>query len=354
MILIRRYLWNAVLLPSLAVLAVLLALDGLFSFIDQLGRLRADYQVMQAMQYVVTTMPRTAHEFLPMAVLLGTLLGLGVLANSGELTIIRGSGTSPRRISWLVMRPAVVLLLIGMAVGEYVVPWSERIAQSNRAIAERGEDITYRSRSGFWHREGNEFIHINAVQSNGVLHGVTRYRFHENRTLAETQFIGRAIYQDESWFTEDIFGTTLLEERTVPYRQDTGVWESELTPELLSIIVLSPENLALTKIWGYAHYLQRQGLEAGEYLLSFWQKLFMPFATLGMVLIAISFIFGPLREVSMGLRLTTGIIAGMVFHYGQQFIGHVSLIFQMPPLLAAAVPAAVCLTVGIWLLGRIR
>lgn len=351
--LVRRYLWNAVMLPSLAVLGILLALDGLFGFIDELGSLRADYQVMQALQYVVTTMPGTAHEFLPMAVLLGTLLGLGVLASSGELTIVRGAGLSPRRISWLVIRPAILLLMIGMLVGEYVVPWTERVAESRRAIAERGEDITFRSRSGFWHREGSEFIHISAVQSN-VLHGVTRYRFDDDRALAETQFIRRGEYRDGRWHTQDVVGTRLYDERTEPYARDEDVWESELTPDLLSIIVLDPDSLALVKIWEYASYLRRQGLEAGEYLLSFWQKLLMPFATLGMILIAVSFIFGPLREVSMGLRLTTGIIAGMVFHYGQQFIGHVSLIFNMPPLLAALVPTAVCLFTGIWLLGRIR
>ncbi len=352
---IRRYLWTAVLAPSLAVLGVLLALDVLFSYISELESLSGDYQALQALQFVVTTIPRRAHEFLPLAVLLGTLLGLGILASSGELTAIRAAGVSIMRLSWMVLRPAIVLLALGMLLGEYVVPDAERMAQTNRALAEGGDEIL-RSREGYWHREGNEFIHINAVETGGVLHGITRYRFDEDRALVDTRFSRRAIYQPEErhWFVQETRGSALRDDRVETYRLTSDIWETELTPEMLAIVVLDPDRLALSSLWEYAVYLERQGLEAGEYLLAFWQKLLMPVATLGMVLIAISFIFGPLREVSMGLRLTSGIMAGMLFHYGQQFSGHVSLVFQISPLLAALAPALFCVLLGVWLLLRVR
>ena len=352
MIRLRRYLWWAVLLPSLAVLGTILALDLLFTFVAELDNLRGDYGVLQALQYIFTTTPRRVHSFLPMAVLLGTLIGLGVLANNGELTVMRAAGVSPLHITGLALRPALLLLVCDLLLGEYVVPYSEQVAQSNRALAVgRGEEM--RGRHGYWHREGNEFIHIQAAQPNGVLHGVTRYHFDGNE-LVDMQFIERAIYQGGHWFVEGVHGSALSEEAVRPYQSESGVWESALTPELLSVLILSPDNLALSRLYSYAAYLSEQGLQPAEYLLAFWQKVLMPIATFGMVLVASAVMFGPLRQVTRGLRLTLGIMAGMLFHYGQQIFGHISLVFGISPLVAASLPPGLCLLAGVILLWRMR
>jgi lipopolysaccharide export system permease protein len=352
---LRQYLWRAVVLPSLGVIGVLVSLDCLFSFIRELEFLRGNYQALEALQFVATTSPRRFYEFLPMGILLGTLLGLGLLANSGELTVIRAAGVSTGRISWMVLRPALLLLVLGMLTGEYLAPYTEQVAQSNRSIAEGGGEAL-RSKYGYWHREGNEFIHINAVQPNGVLYGVTRYQFDDAHRLRESQYIERALYQDEAgyWFLENVKGSRLGDERVDTYRKANDIWRTRLTPALLSIVILEPKYLAPSKLLEYARYRERQGLKASEYMLSFWQKVLRPVATIGMVLIAISFIFGPLREVSMGLRMTAGIVAGLVFHYGQQFFGHLSLVFDTWPLIAASVPPLICMLLGVVLLSRVR
>lgn len=351
MLRLRRYLWRAAMVPTLGLLVILVALNMLFGFIYELEWLRDDYQAWQAFLFVLTTSPRTVVDFMPMAILLGTLLGLGLLANSNELTVIRAAGVSTFRISWLVMRPALLLLAANLVIGEYVAPYTEQIAQSNRALAESGGEAL-RSKYGYWHREGNEFIHINSVQPNGVLYGVTRYRFDAAERLTESLFVERAIYQGDYWSMQGIRGSRVESGEVEAYRRDSGIWYTSLTPQLLSIVILKPEHLALTKLAEYASYLSDQGLEAGEYLLAFWQKIMQPLATLGMVLIAVSFVFGPLREVTMGLRMTAGIAAGLLFHYGQQFFGHMSLVFDTSPIWAAALPAGACVAVALLLLVR--
>lgn len=351
--LLRRYIWWSVLAPALGVIGVLIALDGLFSYIAELEGLRANYQAWQAFEFIMTTMPRRIYEFLPMAILLGALIGLGMLASSGELTVIRAAGVSVGKVSRLALRPAILLLLIGLVLGEYVVPYTEQLAQSNRAVAEgKGEAIS--SRHGFWHREGNEFIHINAVNTEGSLYGVTRFAFNEDRELEQALFIEEAHYQDGQWRTKGIHGSTLAEQKVTTFKEETLEWITGLTPEFLAVVAVKPEHLALSKLWEYISYLQEQQLEAAEYQLVFWQKILQPLAILGMVLIAISFIFGPLREVPMSLRLTTGIIAGLLFHYGQQFVGHMSMVFHVSPVAAAAAPSVICCVFGIWLLLRVR
>src|SRR5699024_6214891 len=142
--------------------------------------------------------------------------------------------------------------------------------------------------------------------------------------------------------------------KVTTFEEDSIAWDTGLTPEFLAVAAVKSEHLALSKLWEYITYLQEQQLEAAEYQLTFWQKILQPLAILGMVLIAISFIFGPLREVPMSLRLTTGIIAGLLFHYGQQFVGHMSMVLHVSPVAAAAAPPVLCCILGVWLLLRIR
>src|SRR5690606_23894773 len=211
-----------------------------------------------------------------------------------------------------------------------------------------------RSKYGYWHREGQEFIHINAVQPNGVLYGVTRYRYDEQNRLTEALFVERAIFQRSYWFTDGVGGSRIRGNGTESQASVSSIWETSLTRQVLAMVILKPEHLALGKLMIYAEYMAKQGLEADEYWLAFWQKLLQPLATLGLVLIATSFVFGPLREVTMGLRMTAGIATGLFFHYGQQFFGHMSLVFDSSPFLAASVPAFISLFVGVLMLLRAR
>ncbi len=352
--LIRSYVFRAVFVPALTCSLLLVGLDGLFRFVDEVQSLGGNYQALQALQYTLTIMPARFTLFLPIALLLGSLFGLGLLANSSELIVIRTAGPSLLRLCWMILRPVIVLLLVGMLVGEFVAPYAKQVAESNRTIQQGGGEIM-RSDYGFWMRQGGEFVHINAVQPSGVIYGVTRLIFNQKHQLVESQFIKRGLYQgDGNWMLHGVEGSKMTPEQVTTYQRQGELWHNALTPDKLSIAIVDPKDLSLTRQWQYAQYLQKQDLTADAYLLSFWQKLFMPIATIGMVLIAMSFIFGPLREISMGARLTAGIIAGLIFHYGQQFFGNLSLVFNTSPFIAGALPALLCVIVGVWALRRVR
>jgi lipopolysaccharide export system permease protein len=67
---------------------------------------------------------------------------------------------------------------------------------------------------------------------------------------------------------------------------------------------------------------------------------------------AISFIFGPLRSVTLGQRVFTGVVVGFVVRISQDLLGPASLVFSFSPLLAVLTPALICGLAGIWLLRR--
>lgn len=348
-----RYVGVTVFLSILAVLGVILGLSMTFAFIDQLGALDDSYTLGAAVKYILLTTPSRIYDLLPMAALIGCLVGLGTLASNSELTIMRAAGVSLQRIVWAVMKPMLVLMFVGILIGEYVVPYTENQAQSDRALAQSDGGVVS-SRNGLWHRQGQEFIHINVVQADGVLLGVTRYDFDDQHQLLRSSFARRGTFQNGQWVLEDVT-TTLLhpqEKRSEVQRQATESWNIELSPKLLSTVVMEPESLSISGLWGYIHYLQEQGLNSNRYWLAFWTKVLQPAVTAALVLMAISFIFGPLRSVTLGQRVFTGVLVGFTFRIAQDLLGPSSQVFNFPPLLAVLVPAAICALLGAWLLKR--
>lgn len=351
MVKLDRYIGTSVFFAILAVLGIIVGLALLFAYIDELGDISASYGLLDAGIWVLLTIPRRTYEMLPMAALIGCLIGLGNLASSSELTIMRAAGVSIRRIVWAVMKPMLVIMLAGVLIGEYLAPWSENLAQANRAMAQGGGEAQS-SKRGLWHRQGDEFIHINAVQPNGVLLGVTRYQFDAERNLLSASFARRALFQSDHWQLEDVVTTQLQEQSTAVVNSPSQRWDVQLNPQLLGTVVLEPEALSVTGLWRYIHYLADQGLANGRYWLAFWTKILQPLVTAALVLMAISFIFGPLRSVTLGQRVFTGVLVGFVFKIGQDLLGPSSLVFGFPPLLAVLIPAAICALAGLVMLRR--
>ncbi|MDH0338314.1 LPS export ABC transporter permease LptG [Pseudomonas otitidis] len=346
-----RYIGTSVFFGILAVLGVIVSLALLFAFIDELGDIQGSYTLVDAICYVLLTAPRRAYEMLPMAALIGSLIGLGTLASSSELTIMRAAGVSIGRIVWAVMKPLLVLMLAGILLGEYVAPWSENLAQANRALAQGGGEAQT-SKRGLWHRQGNEFVHINAVQPNGVLYGVTRYEFDGERHMQAASFARRALYQGDHWQLEEVTTTHFRGDHTEVVEAGSERWDIQLNPQLLSTVVMEPEALSISGLWSYVHYLAEQGLNNSRYWLAFWTKLLQPLVTGALVLMAISFIFGPLRSVTLGQRIFTGVVIGFVVRISQDLLGPSSLVFGFPPFLAVLIPAGICALAGVWLLRR--
>lgn len=346
-----RYIGTHVLLAILTVLGIIVGLALLFAFIDELGDVKGSYSTLNAAVYVLLTTPSRIYEMLPMAALIGCLIGLGTLASSSELTIMRAAGVSLGRIVVAVMKPMLLLMLVGVLNGEYVAPWSENLAQASRSSAQ-GAGEAQSSKRGLWHRQGDEFVHINAVQPSGLLLGVTRYRFDDQRNLLSASFARRARFDNDAWVLTDVATTHFRGDHTEVVKAPEERWDVQLTPELVGTVIMEPDALSITGLWRYIHYLDEQGLNNSRYWLAFWTKVLQPAVTVALVLLAISFIFGPLRSVTLGQRIFTGVIVGFVFRILQDLLGPASQVFGFSPLLAVAIPAGLCALAGVYLLRR--
>lgn len=348
---IKSYIASSVTSAIAVVILVIVSLDFISELVDQLDKVAGDYTLSEAFAYAALSIPASIYDFIPLSSLVGCLIGLGMLASTSELTVIRAAGVSVAQIIWAVMRPVLGYILLGVFLGEFVTPVTDQYAESRKAIA-LGHQSALQGQRGVWNRESNEFMHFSAVLPNGKLFGITRLNFNESGELLSSTYIESAIYQGNSWFERNGVTTILGEDEIRTERFSTAVWETDLSPRLLDVLVLPPEDLPMKRLHSYARYLERQGQDAQEYRLAFWQKALQPLATASLVMIAISFIFGPLRQVTMGFRIFSGVIVGIVFRTSQDLLGPSSLIFGFSPLVAVMLPIIVSALIGLILLRR--
>ncbi len=353
--LLSRYVGRTVLLSMLMVLSLLLGLDLVFSFLGELEELKAAYQAPQALIFALLSLPWRLCDLMPIATLIGGIVGLGLLANNAELTVMRAAGISIWRLVWWVIKPAMLLVIGSLLFAEYIVPVSQDMADAGKAKA-LGGHYKVGELSGYWQRQGDTFVQMQNVTSDGVLHGIGFYQFNGQGQLQQTQFASTGQYQQANeWLLTEVSQSVWANDGSTQGSQyPSMIWRSEVTPDFLRLVTVSPEYLPPSHLFQYADYLERQGLSSSAYFLEFWKKALAPIAALSMVLVACSFIFGPLRSVTMGLRIISGILAGLGFRYLQDFAGYASLVYHFSPLLAASLPIALSLLWGLVALHRVR
>jgi len=97
-----------------------------------------------------------------MASLVGTILGLSVLARHSELTVMRASGVSLGQITGSVLKVGTIFVLLSLVIGEFVSPFTETMAQRGRAEALE-QDIEQKHSSGLWMRDQSTFVNVAEV-----------------------------------------------------------------------------------------------------------------------------------------------------------------------------------------------
>jgi len=127
-----------------------------------------------------------------------------------------------------------------------------------------------------------------------------------------------------------------------------------LQPRFVHLVTQSPESLAPSQLWSYIQYLGQQSQAPASYHLALWQKLTAPFALAALVVLACSFIFGPLRQQSVGFRLVIALFVGLGFRYLQDFLGYASLIYNVSAGWFVALPIVLLFMVGGFALRRMR
>ena len=349
---LERYIGKSILAM---IFAVLLAISGLIFIVKLVEEFKdvgkGSYDAIIATYYAFLMLPSDIKEIIPVVVLIGGLLGN--LASRSELVVMQASGFSRFRIGLAVMKTALPLIFLTMFLSEWGIPQTEQYARNMRSIAQSGGSMLATT-GGFWAKDGQDFIYIRHINNEHELNSVSIYHF-DNKALKAITQADRAVYGDNQWQLQKVEKSLINENQIQQNKEADQVWQTTITPSKLGIVSLKPESLSISGLSDYVGFLKETGQDSKRFEIAFWRKVYQPISMAVMMLLAISFVFGPLRSSAMGTKLFIGIIAGFVFYVSNITFGNMTLVFTwIPTFIGALIPSLICLTIVWWLLAKKR
>ena len=138
-----RYIVARILAMTALVMAVIICLAVLFTFIAEQGDTgTGHYGSLDALWFSLMSVPQQAWELLPIGALIGSMLGLGSLASGSELTVARAAGISVARLALSVLIAGVLLVGVEVVLGELLAPPLQQVARQQKAF-ERFSDASF-------------------------------------------------------------------------------------------------------------------------------------------------------------------------------------------------------------------
>ncbi len=349
---IRRYIGNLVLGNILLVLAALLMLFGFFDLIYELKDIGAEgYRLTYALTFIVLSLPGHLYELLPVAALIGSLLAIAQLVTHSEYAVMRTAGVSILGISRSLAGVGMGLAMTTLIVGEYLAPISEEAAQRLR-LKQTSSVVAQSFRSGLWVKDNLSFVNVGRVMHDSSLQEIKIYEFDEDYRLHTIRQAKEASYLGgNQWSLKEVVQTKLGDHRASVERSGDLKWNSVLTPDILSVLLVPPQRMSLWTLFSYIQHLRSNSQDSARYEIAMWTKVIYPIAVLVMMVLALPFAYMNIREGGIGGKIFAGIMLGLGFHLLNRLFGHVGLLAAWPPFIAALLPTLLFLVAGI---GTIR
>jgi lipopolysaccharide export system permease protein len=283
--------------------------------------------------------PLIVTQVIPIAVLAGTLVGLGLLARNNEFVALRSCGVS----LWQVTAPLLALsLLIGVATfawGETVVPASARRWNQiwNKEVKKRrgaagvfaGRNVWFHGRAGFYNID-------RVAPQRRMLYGLTIYQTRrEDFRPARVIEIASARWTEGTWQFE---GARTLRIDSDGYHDEAGLPSGFGLPESLedfSLIALEPEETSYEMLRRQIRTLRAKGVDASETLVDLHLKIATPAAAIVMILLAIPLASRGTRVTSLPAAVGLGFAIGLGYFFVVAFARALGQAGTLPPIAAA-------------------
>jgi len=337
---LSKYIFKSMFLAIFVSLLAIGLIDYVLALMNELNyRLDGAYQAQQAFWFITLTTPGRLYAFFPYICLIGVLFAFGTMADHRELVIIESTGLSKGKIIVRTLYGPIIWLILAFAIGESLVPKLDQQGYALRNVAAAQGSTQY----GVWHRDQDTYYFFKAVKKDGsVAAGFSVkydtptdamvYDSFDAITLTESgdwQFSGLSRYKNQSgdaWQTE--------------FSGQSEPWDTNLTPELLWLLTSPDAKLSVFKLFEYSNYLSAQQLSDDNFRLQFWQRVLQPLLSLALIWLAITFIFGPLRQSSTGARIFVGLMLAICFNLIQSLIAPLAGAINLSEFLAASIPIA--------------
>ena len=349
-----RYIAKTLLSYTMIVLVIWVSIYSFFNFLAELNIVgQAGYSILSAFTYIILQLPEVAYKQASPIILLGCILGMGHLASTGQLLIFRVSGASILRITLLTLKNSLVFILFFIAIGEFLAPISSNFAENSKSASLENYSVST-NQEGFWIRDGNNFINVKRNIDGVIFSGITIIEVNLLNKIERViksksaSFDGNSLdMNDSEIFSIDdsnFIDNISLKERN--YYNKTVSFDHDLIDSLKK----EPEDLSTWTLIKQIEFLSDNKLRSGVFEVELYKRLIQPITLIAMILLAMLFIFGSTREVTLGRKIFFGVALGLSFEMLSRIASAMALSFDFSPFLSSILPTFVVMFIAIILL----
>lgn len=336
---------------------VLLVMSALVVFVNVLSQIEdlhdTGFSAGQLLFYVSLRLPGFLFQTIPIAALIGTLLGLGSLAVQRELIAMQVLGLSIWRMARAALLAALLVGAGAWVLGDVVAPRADAMARQMRD-AQRLGGVGALLANQVWLRDGVYFIRVDRLVSPRLLRGVEVMEFGEGGQLRQIVRAPRAVVEPDGWLLFDGKGTRFEGEGATMFQQAQQLWPLRIEPQMVEVLAVKPETLTLAELWRQMQFLKENGLQTASFAALFWSRLITPVSVLPMMLLALPLLLGGLRDSSMVRRVGIGVGIGAVYYLVNLTVGGGGAVLGLPVVVSAWLPTGLLSLLALWSLSRSR
>lgn len=345
---LRWYIAKITFISILFVAAVLMALETFVILLNEMTALGEHYSFITIILYGLSILPNNLYQLLPMIVLVGVLLGLNFLNQHQELMVMQISGVSRWQIILSALMGSFLLILPMTWLGESFFPALQHRAETNKRMALSPKSDAA-STYDLWLRLDHAYIHVGETTAK-TQKNLTAFLWKSSDTFWKIHADWAANHGIPlTWQWHDVTIQQINSKEIQVQHQAVYEWSMPFKSQWLnSLSVEADHTLSLQQLIDYSDYRAANGLDNFPQQLFFWQRLLKPFVTVLMVILAVPFALGPVRQSKMGYRALLGLGLSFAFFVINEVGGAWAIVLRVPPFWAAISP--IMLFVGLVLL----
>ena len=329
--------------------AVYLVLD----MMEKIPRfIRAGGAAGDMVAFFIFKLPEMVGQTAAFSILMATLLTLGLLSRSNEITAMRSCGVSLFKIALPMLLLGLLASLLLLVNAEMVVPKSyENMERIERvAIKKQGVNAVFK-RNNIWFRSDAMIVQAQMFEpKDKMLRGVVIWTLDASMNPLGRIDAESAEFKNDHWIlknavVKDFSQGPGFTTKTVPSME----MALKLRIDDLKVLDNNADNLSYRKLKEYADNLRRGGYQAFRYQTLMHAKLSAPFAAFVMVVLGIPFALRNSRSggialgvgASVGIGFAYSVVNAVLLSYGRSDV--------LPPVVAAWGANLIFVLGGVWM-----
>ena len=357
----ERYLARQIYSAFGFILFALVALFLFFDILSELGSVKGQYTLPLALLHVLLKAPSRISEIIPIAGLIGSIYVFAMLASQSEFTILRIAGLDIRKGLMTLAKISLPLIIFTLVMSEWLGPYTESLSDRIRMKA-LGSSYNSQFKTGVWVKDrlrdadgsgpvrpGVRYVNVGKIGQDNEIQNIRMYEFDDAyRLLSIRSAVSGRFDEAGTWVLDDVTETRFKETKQADplnpvysaqtFTQPNVSLDSEVTPDILSVLLVSPEKMSIFSLGSFISHLLDNKQDAQRHSIAFWKKVIYPFTIFVMLTLALPFAYLKVRAGSVGIKVFGGIMLGMSFQLLNSLFSNIGLLGAWPTLITALTP----------------